>query len=183
MELKQRPAQSIESHGKGFLAQCDALEEVWGRLQPHNLVGSPTDLQLKAGSQFKAALFLASVDKERCGAVITSLHSDYLSGTDNHPKSVEATITLLKQRRDTKDRGVSRGAMFAQGDDVEEETDEEARSGAGDLTLEDLEQQVEDAVVSEPPGRRSHFCQDGDGNWVDRRTARRGRNSGGAFQA
>ena len=185
MKKTQRPGQPIETFGKEFLAHSKALEALWGRLQPHKLVGTgvTTAEQKEAGEQFKAALFLGAVDQDKYESVLDNLHADYLNGADNYPKDIEAAIDLLKKRRDTKSRGnMRRAATFAQGDD-EEENDEEERSGVGNLTLEDLEQQVEDAQVSEPPGRRSHYHQDANGNWVDRRTGRRVRNSGGAFQA
>ncbi|KAL3902922.1 MAG: hypothetical protein SGARI_005614, partial [Bacillariaceae sp.] len=122
-KLKQRPGQSLEDHGEEFVAQSGALEELWGRLQPHTLVGSATDLQILGAERFKAAVFLGSVDAVAYEAVLNDLHADYLNNIDNYPTTVAGTITLLKRRKDVShgNRGRNRsvgnrsGAAFATG--------------------------------------------------------------------
>ncbi|KAL3909409.1 MAG: hypothetical protein SGARI_002611 [Bacillariaceae sp.] len=118
VRVKQRPGQSIESHSEEFLAQCGALEELWGRLQPYHMVGNRTEEQILSAERFKAAMFLGSVDM------------DFLNSVDNYPTTVAATVTLLKRRKDvgSSNRGRNRSAMmFAQ--DVAS-NDEETRSEA-----------------------------------------------------
>ena len=137
MELTQQPGQPIEEHAREFIAQCDALEELWGRLQPLTLVDELTPKQVKAAEGFKAALFLGYVIQDSYETVLNDLHADFLNGINNYPATVEAAVTLLKRRRDVKrqgrdrnwnrsrSRGNNRSAMFAQ---TEVSDDEENRS-------------------------------------------------------
>ena len=91
--LQIRPQQDIESHGRRFQTQCHALEAMWDRLQPHNMVGEGTTKQVESAEIFKACLILGSLDS-RCDKIIEDLHNDYLNGKSNYPGTIDGMIRI-----------------------------------------------------------------------------------------
>ena len=102
MMLVTQENEDLEAHGQEWKAECRALEKIWGRLQPHKLVGSgmSTEDQIAASDKFKACLFLGSVDQHKCKKVIDDLHTNKLNKIDNYPPTADAMISHLKKRRD-----------------------------------------------------------------------------------
>ena len=136
--MKQRPGQDLEQHATHFEAQCKAVEVLWGRMVPWSMVGEPTDKQEQAWNNFKACMFLGSVE-EKYRKVIVDLHSYFLNGEDKYPDTIAGVVTLLKKRLDVGGRSRQLDANFSQV--AEESQSGDAESNDDD---EDSQQQTSD---------------------------------------
>ena len=119
------PPKHLHEHVKEFKGQGKALKKLWGRLQPHNMVGQSTESQEKSEAEFMVALFIGSVeDDPRYKPSVDRLHRDFYNGNNNYPDSIEGVVALLKHDEELKRRGIKPGMSFAQEEIVDDDVDQ-----------------------------------------------------------
>ena len=83
------------------------VEKSWGEFVPNGLIEGAVSTKKKkeARDSLFSSIFLAGSDKHRFGRLKDELANSYLAGTDQCPKSVDASLMRLQEFRDeTVDR-------------------------------------------------------------------------------
>lgn len=152
--IQQGSMEQVAKYYKRFKISADVLTGHWGDFHPPNLV---KDGRTKAETQdrFLARILLMGADKGRFGSMIEDLGNKYVAGTDNYPKTIEATLSLLSNYQNkTKHSGKSSdgssnrmGASFAQQDNKKSSKKKKAtnrgRSSASTTDGNDNEEEVD----------------------------------------
>jgi hypothetical protein len=118
--LQQGPKEMMAKYSKRFAIAAKVLDGHWGDFIPTNLADNQTT-QEQAKDRFLSRMLLTGADKTRYGALIDDLNNSYIGKKDYYPESLEATLNLLSNYRDTKfgadksgDKHENYGAVFAQ---------------------------------------------------------------------
>jgi len=95
----QRPNESLNEYGNGFLQQVEVVEAVWGKLVPPCHESDNAKEKESARNQYLASLFLGGTEQARYKAAVDELNNNYVLSKDVYPADVPAAIMVLTNCR------------------------------------------------------------------------------------
>jgi hypothetical protein len=126
LNLQQHKHDTIQNYYLRFKSQATVLEAQWGIFYPPRLVDSLEEViendKTDAQEAILTAIFVSNSDNGRFRSLKERLNNEYLSGTDNYPKTLEQAVNLLtynqdygaKVSRSDKHDDIDTGSGFAQ---------------------------------------------------------------------
>jgi hypothetical protein len=128
LTLQQHKHDTIQNYYLRFKSQATVLEAQWGIFYPPNLVDTEQEddesenHKKDAQEAILTAIFVSNSDNGRFRSLKERLNNEYLSGTDNYPKTLEQAVNLLtynqdygaKVSRSDKHDDIDTGSGFAQ---------------------------------------------------------------------
>jgi hypothetical protein len=94
MAIQQGHKENTAKYYKRFRVAADVLMGHWGEFYPPKLVTTELTKELTQ-DRFLARILLMGADKIHFGKLLNELNNNYISGTDQYPKTLDDTIKLL----------------------------------------------------------------------------------------
>ena len=116
--MHQHDNESLLKHCRRFIAAAEHIEEVWGEIEPDELIGAVTKSgDNKAGrDQFLASVFVAGSNRTKFEDHRKKLADDHADDqVSKHPKMVEEAVAVMQACLDDHTIKI-RGANFHQAD-------------------------------------------------------------------
>ena len=89
--LQQGPKESVARYHKRFMISAQVLDGHWGNFFPTKFVKQGVTKE-EVQDRLQGRMLLLGADKGRFGSLIEDLNNKFIGGTDNYPKSLEATL-------------------------------------------------------------------------------------------